>query len=111
MNHGQGGTVGGNAALGGGGGGAGARPAPPKALERQIGGDHYKGVSIQPVEVAWAWQLDFPDGSMLKYLFRWATLRNPQDLEKLRHWAEMILEHAEQTTPNTHVFTTSAPRS
>lgn len=87
----------GNSVSGGGGGGAGWTPA-PRALDRQVGGDHYKKYALQPVEVAWAWNLDFPDGSALKYLFRWATTRNRVDLEKLRHWAEIILEH-EQTTP------------
>jgi hypothetical protein len=69
------------------------------ALERQVGGDHYKGGTPQPAEVAWSWDLPFAEGSVLKYLFRWSVKRNLQDLQKAHHWIEMILEHYSTNQP------------
>lgn len=63
------------------------------ALDKQVGGDHYKGVSPQPVEVSFAWGLAFAEGSVLKYLYRWHVKHNPQDLQKAMHWLELIIEH------------------
>jgi hypothetical protein len=63
------------------------------ALARQVGGDHYKQLTPQPVEVAWAWELPFAEGSVLKYLYRWHVKKDREDLEKLHHWVEMIMEH------------------
>jgi Protein of unknwon function (DUF3310) len=99
--HGSSGRVTINDGIGGGGGSVGATPARPSALERQVGGDHYKYHSPQPVEVAWAWNLPFDLGSVLKYLYRWHVKGDLEDLAKLKHWVEMISEHA-QITPGRH---------
>jgi hypothetical protein len=66
------------------------------ALSRQVGGDHYKHVSPQPVEVSFAWKLPFAEGSVLKYLYRWVVKHNIEDLLKCQHWLEMLIEHEQR---------------
>lgn len=68
------------------------------SFNEQVGGDHYKRYPLQPIEVSFAWELRFPEGSVLKYLYRWHVKRNPEDLKKARHFIDMILEQAEVTT-------------
>lgn len=67
--------------------------APPRANDRQEGGDHYQGRAMQPWDVIEAWSLDFWEGNCLKYLLR----RKPGtsrllDLEKARHYLDKAIE-------------------
>jgi hypothetical protein len=44
--------------------------------------------------------LQFPEGSVLKYLYRWHVRGELVDAEKALHWLEMIIEHAREVAPN-----------
>lgn len=41
------------------------------ALDEQVGGDHYKKKAIQPIEYIMANEMDFCEGSVVKYITRW----------------------------------------
>ena len=64
-----------------------------RALKQQIGGEHYKGCKIQPVEYIHANGLDYLEGNVIKYITRHRTKgEGRKDIEKAIHYAQLILE-------------------
>ena len=64
-----------------------------RALKQQVGGEHYKGCKIQPVEYIHANGLDYLEGNVIKYITRHRTKgEGRKDIEKAIHYLEMILE-------------------
>jgi hypothetical protein len=61
------------------------------ALNKQIGGSHYRQMKIQPWEIIDAHNLNFYEGNILKYLLRRKDNR-VEDLKKLIHYAEHAIE-------------------
>lgn len=63
-------------------------------LEQQIGGDHYKGCPIQPVEYIEANMLPFLEGCVIKRVTRHAkpTGKGRQDIEKAIHELQLLLK-------------------
>jgi len=51
-------------------------------LTCQVGGDHYRSMKVQPIEVIQDFNLSFAEGSALKYVSRWRKKGGFQDLEK-----------------------------
>jgi hypothetical protein len=43
------------------------------ALDKQIGGSHYKDMAIQPIEYIHKNGLGFCEGNIVKYITRWKT--------------------------------------
>lgn len=62
------------------------------ALERQIGGDHYKDCAIQPIEYILANNLGFCEGNIVKYVTRHRKKGERRDIEKVIHYAQLLLE-------------------
>lgn len=62
------------------------------ALEVQVGGSHYKDIAIQPVEYIHANGLGFCEGSVVKYVTRWRAKGGIKDLEKARHFIDLLIE-------------------
>lgn len=62
------------------------------ALDRQCGGDHYRAMKIQPVEFIHANGLDFLTGNVIKYVCRHRNKNGRQDLEKARHYIDLLLQ-------------------
>ena len=62
------------------------------ALELQVGGDHYKQLKIQPIEYNHANNIPFAEGSVIKYVTRWRSKNGIKDLEKARHFIDMLIE-------------------
>ncbi len=62
------------------------------ALEQQISGDHYKGLKIQPIEYIHANGIPFAEGSVIKYVSRWRAKGGIKDLEKAKHFLELLIE-------------------
>jgi Protein of unknwon function (DUF3310) len=59
----------------------------------QVGGDHYKTTgSIQPIEFILANNLNFCEGSVVKYIFRWRKKNGIEDLRKAKHYIEILIE-------------------
>lgn len=65
---------------------------PPKALDRQEGGAHYKDLPIQPVEYITKNNIPYLEGNVIKYVTRHATKHGREDLLKARHYIDLILE-------------------
>lgn len=51
-------------------------------LGSQEGGNHYKDCPIQPVEYIYTNELDFLQGSVVKYITRFRNKNGEQDLNK-----------------------------
>jgi len=61
---------------------------------RQVGGDHYKGKSVQPWDFIAANGLGFFEGNVVKYVTRWKDKGGVQDLHKARHYLDKLIEVA-----------------
>ena len=62
------------------------------SLGRQVDGDHYKSMKIQPAEFINENKLLFAEGNAIKYICRHQSKGKRQDIEKAIHYLEMILE-------------------
>ena len=64
------------------------------SLDVQIGGDHYKSCSIQPVQFIEANHLEFLEGCVVKRVTRHnkPTGKGKQDIEKAIHELQLLLE-------------------
>lgn len=62
------------------------------ALEKQVGGNHYKQFAIQPVEFINANNLSYMQGNVIKYVVRYPFKNGIADLEKAKHYIEMLIE-------------------
>lgn len=62
------------------------------ALDVQEGGDHYSKHKIQPIEYIHANGLDFLSGNIIKYATRHKDKNGAEDIRKIIHYAELILE-------------------
>jgi len=64
------------------------------ALDIQVGGDHYKGRAIQPVQYIEANGLLFLEGCVVKRVTRHdqPTGKGRQDIEKAIHELQLLLE-------------------
>lgn len=63
-----------------------------KPLSQQIGGDHYRQGSIQPIEYIHANDMDFFSGNVCKYITRWKYKNGLEDLKKAKHYIELLME-------------------
>lgn len=61
-------------------------------LQTQVGGNHYKGFKIQPVEFIHANGLDFLQGNIIKYTMRHKEKNGKQDLLKARHYLDLLIQ-------------------
>ena len=60
--------------------------------ETQVGGNHYKDMKIQPSEFINKNKLQFAEGNAIKYICRHASKGQEQDLEKAKHYIDMIID-------------------
>ena len=63
------------------------------AKARQVGGSHYKDCAIQPIEFILKNGLGFCEGNVVKYVTRWRAKGGIADLEKARHYIDLLIEH------------------
>ena len=63
-----------------------------KASDKQIGGSHYKDFKIMPIEYITQNKLDFCEGNIVKYISRHEKKNGAEDIKKVIHYAELILE-------------------
>lgn len=61
-------------------------------FDKQIGGSHYKNMPIQPIEFIMKNNLGFCEGNIIKYICRYKEKNGLQDLEKAKHYIEMLIE-------------------
>lgn len=63
-----------------------------KPSERQVNGDHYKGMAIQPSEFIYRNNLDWLEGNAIKYICRHARKGGVEDIDKAIHYLELLKE-------------------
>jgi hypothetical protein len=64
-----------------------------ETLNRQVGGEHYVSMSLQPWEIIDALGLGFYEGTVIKYLLRRKENR-VMDLRKAIHYIEHMIHLA-----------------
>jgi len=64
----------------------------PHALKAQVGGNHYKDMKIQPIEFIHANNIPFIEGSVIKYISRWRNKGGVEDLKKVKHFVDLLIE-------------------
>lgn len=64
----------------------------PNPLAQQVAGSHYKDLKIQPIEYIHANGIPFAEGSVIKYVTRWRDKGGIKDLEKAKHFIELLIE-------------------
>ena len=69
-----------------------------KAYKKQVGGNHYQSMVMQPSEFINKNKLPFAEGSAIKYICRHAAKGKEQDIHKAIHYLEMILDRDYQDT-------------
>ena len=69
--------------------------------KKQIGGNHYLKMEIQPSEFINKNKLQFAEGNAIKYICRHAHKGEVQDLEKAKHYIDMIIERDYPLIPMT----------
>ncbi len=60
--------------------------------KKQVGGNHYKDMKIQPAQFINENNLPFAEGNAIKYICRHKHKGEVQDLEKAKHYIDMIIE-------------------
>ena len=63
-----------------------------KALDVQIGGGHYKQMAIQPIEYTTKNGLGFIEGNIIKYVTRHRFKGGAEDIKKIKHYCDLLLE-------------------
>ena len=63
-----------------------------KGNGRQVGGNHYIDFEIMPIEYISKNKLDFLEGKIIKYISRHKKKNGAEDIRKVIHYAELILE-------------------
>lgn len=81
------------------------------ALDTQVGGGHYKSKKIQPVEYIAANNLNFLEGCIVKRITRWRDKNGLEDLQKIKHEVDLLIEMEkkygpERDTNQTQLFQT-----
>ena len=62
------------------------------AYKKQIGGKHYLKYKVQPSKFVVENKLLQPEGCVIKYILRHQDKGGKQDLEKAKHFIDMIIE-------------------
>ena len=63
-----------------------------RAVDRQVGGDHYKDFKIEPIEFILANEIGYCEGNIIKYICRHAAKGGIQDIDKVIHYCELLKE-------------------
>ena len=64
-----------------------------ESLSTQVGGNHYQGFQIQPIEFIMKNNLSFPVGNIIKYVCRFDKKNGLEDLNKAKHYLEILIEN------------------
>lgn len=70
-----------------------------KAKEHQVAGTHYRDLKIQPIEYILANEMPFCEGAIVKYISRWRSKGGVEDLRKIKHFCDFLIENEATPTP------------
>lgn len=68
------------------------RKTKQQARDKQVGGNHYKTMAIQPTEFIHKNNLSFLQGNVIKYVSRYKQKNGLEDLQKAKHYIELIIQ-------------------
>ncbi len=71
---------------------------PEKAMNKQVGGDHYRDMAIQPVEFIHRNSIPYIEGCAIDCLCHWRK-NGVQDLEKAKHFIDLLIEMEKSNDP------------
>lgn len=74
-------------------------PTSTKASDKQVGGEHYKTLPIQPGKFIRANGIGWYEGNAIKYITRYKQKGGRKDIEKAIHYLELLLEEYDEETP------------
>jgi hypothetical protein len=63
-----------------------------KASKKQVGGQHYKGMAIQPVDFIVANDIPYCEANAIKYICRHGLKGGLEDIDKAIHYLELLKE-------------------
>lgn len=63
-----------------------------KTNENQVGGNHYEALKVEPVKVFAAFNFNWFQGEILKYVSRFQRKNREQDLDKAIHISQMAVD-------------------
>ena len=66
-----------------------------KASNRQVGGDHYKKLAIQPAEYCYKNNLNNLESEAISYITRNRLKNGSADIKKAIHTLELLLEYSD----------------
>lgn len=66
---------------------------------RQVGGDHYTNMTIQPMEYSMANELNAMQHTAIKYISRYKAKSGIEDLKKAIHVIEMLIKWENDKKP------------
>jgi len=64
-----------------------------KDKAKQIGGNHYKAMKIQPLDFIIQNEIPYIEGNIIKYVSRYKAKNGLQDLEKAMHYLEILIDN------------------
>ena len=67
-----------------------------KASDKQVGGNHYKSLPVQPSHYIRVNDLGWYEGNAVKYITRHKQKGERKDIEKAIHYLELILEEYDE---------------
>lgn len=73
-----------------------------KAHDRQVGGGHYKNLPIQPIDYIRKNGLGWYEGNIVKYITRHHMKNGREDIEKVIHYAQLLLEEYDDERRTDH---------
>jgi hypothetical protein len=62
------------------------------ANDSQVGGTHYKNNAVQPWDYIIANDLGYLEGNIVKYITRWRKKGGIDDLRKVLHYTQKLIE-------------------
>jgi hypothetical protein len=58
---------------------------------KQIGGNHYKSLAIEPIRYIVENEMDFCEGNVIKYVSRYKEKNGIEDLQKAKHYLQILI--------------------
>ena len=71
--------------------------------DRQVDGDHYQKLAIQPMQYSMLNNLDACQHTVIKYVTRFRDKGGIKDLEKAKHCIDMLIEYELAQAENTEL--------
>lgn len=68
---------------------------PPSKV--QIGGSHYNKMKIQPIDFIYENNIPYMEANVIKYVCRHKSKNGLQDLEKAKHYIDLLIEREYKT--------------